>query len=755
MKKLLLGSSLGLFICSNAFAAMDPIAHLITQSFPSQILTHGGTYKATIVFTSNFPFKMVAPLIINKNASSTSEFSYNDGCSGKQLAARESCIVEVYLNPTSNGSKNVELIESYGNDRIPVSLNTIATGANDPAMVTGSIVTNLTTPLVLNTASNWAFSFTNNSSNNATGVNISVLGSPAGYQTNCGSSLNGGNTCTVSGTLTPTAEGSYTVSANFAYAQGATVTESTSSSTNGANGALNCYIGQGFASQTVKNSSLTVTLLCHNTSSNLPITFTNIQSGSFSGAGSYSTSTPGSSGLNNCNSTSTTSLSPGANCQLTGTYTAPSSASGSPTASISTGTVSYVIGGSSYTASATTSTTIVDQITNKRTIQLVNNCNFPVWWGMVGGAVKNSSPSNCPSGSFSSNGRCLYNGFAPTSGSYELAANGGTATTIITQTNASTSPADGDILWSGLISASTQCSGNSCANNDCGSNGGTSQCTAGFQQPATEAEFTFLNSNPGNLDTYDITQVNGLSIPMSMATTVAASGYSCGTAGDTSAQGNLAAANYSNITPPTQMYYWVSNLGTCTAQNTCTTPGQICGLSFSSTANNYVKACGEFLGYWSANQICQTVPSFSSPFGDNFNCNLSLTSPFPNNTYTLTQLLKCSPPDSTQPLFNSCYGSYPGASTTSLQQCCGCTNWTGITTPAEVCPSNQIDSQWVANVQPSIEWMKKANPTGYAYPYDDEASTFKCTADENTEYTITFCPGNQTALPSGKTDGRG
>ncbi len=147
-----------------------------------------------------------------------------------------------------------------------------------------------------------------------------------------------------------------------------------------------------------------------------------------------------------------------------------------------------------------------------------------------------------------------------------------------------------------MISGQTVCtSGSSCANNDCGSSGGTAQCTSGFQQPATEAEFTLLLTGGSNVDSYDITQVNGFSMPMSMSSNQTVSEYTCGTAGATTVQGTLPAANYTSITPPTHMYYWVSNLGSCTSSNTCSTPGQLCGLAFSASSNNFVKACGDFL----------------------------------------------------------------------------------------------------------------------------------------------------------------
>ncbi len=74
-------------------------------------------------------------------------------------------------------------------------------------------------------------------------------------------------------------------------------------------------------------------------------------------------------------------------------------------------------------ASTSASTDVVTTINNSRIIHLVNNCDFSVWWGMVGGAVS-GSPSVCPSGSTLNNGRCLYNGFPPTSGGYLLTAGG-------------------------------------------------------------------------------------------------------------------------------------------------------------------------------------------------------------------------------------------------------------------------------------------------------------------------------------------
>lgn len=751
LKKIGLVLGIMLFSGTTAFA-IDPIKWQLNQNFPAETLVAGGTYVASYNFTNQMPFTMVYPFNVLKTAEPSSEFTYNDQCSGKKLKTGESCQVTIYLEPTVAGTKTVYLTDVYGNDQVPLpKLQTTAIGQSGTSNINGIVTTALPATLNINASAPWEFTFTNNASTTATGVNLTVSG--ATYTTDCGSTLNAGSSCSVQGNYTATSTGTHTISATFSYAQGSPVTLSTSTNGSGSSSGLLCTPAVGFAPQTLINSATPITLLCTNKSgANLTITShtTNYPSG-----GANGTFAPDVGG-DNCTAQV---LPANASCQLKGTYTAPPAPVNSVTISLS---VDYDTASSSNLNSQTsTLTDVVAVINNTRTINLINNCNFTVWWSMVGGAVTNSpactSDSDCNSGSKCNVSAkiCYYDNYGAKTGSYQLAAINGTASTEIQQTPASTL-AD-NILWKGLISASTQCSGTSCANNDCQSNGGTTSCAVGvgFQQPATEAEFTLQLAGAGNVDTYDITNVNGFSMPISMATNQAASGYSCGTAGNHVAAGTLKACNFTNITPPTNMYYWVSNTGTaCTGQNTCSDSTKICGLAFSPSLNNFVKNCGAFLGYWSANQICQTNPSFSSPFGDNFTCNQSLGSPFPANTYTLTQLLKCSPPSSTAPLFNSCYLSYSNYTSTQLQQCCGCSNWSGIATPSESCPVGQTDPQWTSYVEPLIEWMKKACPTSYSYPYDDKASTFQCTASQATTYTITFCPGGGSGLPNGKTDGR-
>lgn len=742
-----------LFLPFYTLAATDPIKWALTQSFPQEIISGGGTYIASYTFTSQIPFPMVNPLSILKVSNSPAEFSYDDQCTGKKLRYLESCTVTIYLKPITEGMKSVTLTQSYNNDRVPLpQLKSSALSTESSNGLTGVISQALPTVMDINSSSTWSFTYTNNGTSTATGLNLSVFGSS--YTTNCGQSLAPSSSCTVQGSYTALSSGMHSISARLSFAQGSPILLRTSTTINTQSGGLVCMATIPLAPETLINSSNQVTLLCTNKSGgNLDI-LSHITSYPNSLAQGVFTPTP--SGGDNCTAQV---LPDNASCQLSGIYVAPASPSSGISISLS---VNYQNGSTGPLVAQTASTTdVVAVINNVRTINLVNQCSFDVWWSMVGGAITNTpactSNSDCPSGSSCNVAAqiCYYNNYGPTQGSYELTANGGTASTQIIQTDAST--LSDQILWKGLISASTQCSGTSCLNNDCQSNGGSASCAVGvgFAQPATEAEFTFMLTGSGNVDTYDISNVNGFSMPISMGTNQSPSDYNCGTAGNNLAAGSLKACQFSQVTPPTNMYYWVTDSGTgCTSQNTCSASTEICGLAFDKVANNFTKTCGNFLGYWAANEICQTNPHFSSPFGDNFNCSQYLSSPFPNNTYTLTQLFKCSPPNSSAPLFNSCYLNYSGYSSTELMQCCGCSNWTGIATPSALCPSGQSDPQWTQYIEPLIRWMKQACPTSYSYPYDDKASTFQCTASDITEYTITFCPGGGSGLPSGKTDGR-
>ncbi len=638
-------------------------------------------------------------------------------------------------------------------------------GGSSSAYVTGSVTNALPPTSIVNVAQPWTFQFKNTGTQNATILDIIVDGSDPGYTNDCGSSLGTttpNNVCYVKGTYTPQTTAPHSVSATLSYQQGTPVEVVTSTNTSTKGQILSCSPQPGFAPQTLTNATVNnITLLCTN-NSNETITIDSHTStyptGGSSGTFTVFNTPPGTPPPgDNCTGT----LLPTAACQLKGNYTAPNAPFSPVTVSL---TVNYHTPSTSgLVANTSTTTEVVTTINNSRTINIVNQCPYDVWWGLASGAAKHlgscSSDADCAGGAATcdtNNNTCYYKtNWSPTGGTggnpYHLSPNNGTAHVTITQNAAS--GGSGNILWSGLISGSTNCSGGVCQNNPCGNAGGATSCSPGigFDQPATEAEFTFLLQGQGLQDSYDISNVNGVSMPISMAASPAGTDFNCGNAGNPSTSGTLGACAYQNVTPPSYVYYWVTNTGTaCTAQNTCSDSNLRCG--FYKNGSSFIKNCGEFRGYWSANEICQTNPSFSEDLGQGVTCAQVLSGAFPPPSGTITDLLKCSPPDSSAFLYNSCYLDLSG----NPAQCCGCTNWPNTAATAQ-CTSSAVDTQWTTYVLNLIQWQKQACATSYSYPYDDPSSSFKCTAGPTTSYTVTFCPGGNTALPSGissSADGR-
>ena len=82
---------------------------------------------------------MPTPLVIEKKTQTPAEFSYDDYCTGKKLDYLESCTVTIYLNPTTAGTKSIQLTEVYGNDRVPLpQISAVATNTNGGTEITGT-----------------------------------------------------------------------------------------------------------------------------------------------------------------------------------------------------------------------------------------------------------------------------------------------------------------------------------------------------------------------------------------------------------------------------------------------------------------------------------------------------------------------------------------------------------------------------------------------------------------------------------------
>ncbi len=470
--------------------------------------------------------------------------------------------------------------------------------------------------------------------------------------------------------------------------------------------------------------------------------------------------------VSNCSSTLPAGGPP---CVITGTFTTAATSG-----AISIG---YTGTSGSLSASPTTSSTINNNIGHgTRTFTFVNNCSQPVWFFMSGGGQGQlwgcTNNASCDSlsgvaGAFAcdptaynsttgQHGECFWKSPVPSNNSYELTAGGGTNTVVLTEFVYHPTPAQ-PIVWSGNIAGRTGCTSGGCETADCG--GGTGACPVGvgFNQPAIQAEPTFQT----NGDSYDVTGINGLNVPMSIeptnATRDATNPYTCGAPGittdQTSTGGTIGGCAWT-FSPPVLNYIWVADAGStaCTLNSDCNQAGgEACGLKRSAIlSNSATKRCGKWLGYWTADEVCGINSNYSQA---PYNCTSSA-----DGGSTFAQMYACT---------GSTYGTscYTSGNVTA---CCGCQNWQAAPNNLTLPSDNSIVQQcggttgasgnlstnatWIANALPTLSWYKAGCPSNYVYPYDDKSSSYTCSNSStanSVNYKITFCPGGNTGAPSG------
>ncbi len=446
-----------------------------------------------------------------------------------------------------------------------------------------------------------------------------------------------------------------------------------------------------------------------------------------------------------------------------------------------------------------------------RTITLVNSCSHSVWWGYTGGAygstrptkstpaVKCTSDSDCPGKAgqkvcdttAAPGGRYCFWALGTNSGivvPQEIAEGGDTTVSV----NNTPQDAGGAVIkWSGNIWGAKGCKtvGDRlvCDSLNCGTLG----CTT-FRAPSgvrTQAEFTLQSSAQ---DYYDISAIAGFTIPMSMEPTsgqslatysgaatkpgnsgqpsVDGASYWCKNAGDTSDQGVLSActwsADISSVTAPTP--------GTATnVQITLINPAHVTTTGWSGTpcttdADCAGNADGGTCGMWQSvdltgfgpmnpvNQYCGEPIGMITPDGYcayvGTNTPTASTVPVPwqcaktpaNGIDTYSNLYQCAGG------YNKSGYQIDNVGDTTV---CGCENWKFGTDPLPVgqLPCQANDTVWQDNARWGAEAVKRACPTAYSYPFDDETSTFTCQTPAGkpgpgkmkanaTSYTITFCP---------------
>ncbi len=780
-----------------AYAGKDPISWRVSGVFPAQSSV-GQTYTVTYTFTNQLPFRLAKALIIERSASPNMEFNFNDQCTGRLLNSGESCTVVVALNPLVIGLKTLQLtIAGYSKDRVPLpQTSTLSTGQSLSPIVS-FVMDGFPSQLTPGSTSSYKFTFTNNGAISATNLSVNVSQSlgTLNFTTTCNNTLppNGG-VCEVDGTYTVTS-GSPSVqqviaSLSYAGPSGSPVTARTSTNiVNPAAPLVGTLVPPNYLPPLmIAGNQYTVQFL-------------------FTASGSVDITAPGSiacdEGGNDCSANVTpvsNSCTPqtltNAACQMTATFTAPPATipPAAPLTYVLTATVPYSFGGNPQApATAITSGTVLAALPTERTVTLINECDFDVWFSLNGsqlGSSPNCPSTPCPIGTScnTSTNKCFWTNPTPINGIYLLAAPPGANTNSVT---IPVTTADPSIQWSGNISASTLCNGVTCQQAACGNNGGTTSCAPGigFTQPATQAEITM---NLTTSDSYDVEVINGFHIPISMqpiyyqsgVTTIVATpnNYNCGVPGQHTAGNGFGACNWNTATVPVinqvpgNGFYWVTGGAGQSCSITSANPGcpamTLCGLD-----NNFNQVCGNFLGYWSADQVCgsSNVPAAVQSY---FKCNQPLptsTTPFYPSGAVLSNLMLCSVPTGfTGPRYNTCYNSYPSYSSTDIAQCCGCADWwnpaqtnnvaiqanpntESCTQPGALQP--QTNAQWNSFVQPMIQWMKQACPSAYIYPFDDKTSGFTCTNNlsgqpNSTSYTIRFCPGGITGLPAGVQEGR-
>lgn len=783
-------------LSTTGFASKNPVSWTLDRTFPNPAHI-GRSTTITYTLTNQLPFAMTKNLVITKAGTPSNDFSYVDNCSGVKLSPQGSCTVKITLNPVSPGNITFQLtIGGYSYDKVPLPLLSTRTSGSSNAKMVGAVTQSLPSSLQIGKSASYTITFTNNASSAATGVVVtSNQSSNPSYSTsNCGSSLGSGQTCVVSGTFSPssTTPTVQSVNATLAYNQGTSITESTSTTVNSAPSNIVASLVPPYSLPAVMvggpSNTKTVWFLFtnHDPINDATITAASVN---LTVGGATGTFTPDATpGFYNCGTVGTLTHGGGA-CNMRGTFEAQT---GSNVPYTLTASLAYTGVSGSSPSTLSTSTTVVTSIPTYRVINFVNNCDFDVWWSFHGAATgatctaaASGQQGTCTTGSScyiapsAASGTCFWNNPAPEATySYHLTASPGPGNTAVA--HIPSTAVDPNNQWSGTISASTGCNGTSCLQADCDRNGGTSACAVGigFSQPATQAEATFLLANP---DTYDVETINGFHVPISITpdATVQADNYYCGSSASNVAANGFGACDWLTATPPSHYYYWVTKTGTpCSTGNTCTggAAGQLCGMAVDdSTATLTGLQCGAFLGFWTPDQACSLKNAPAS-----FNCTTPLPTSgtaYPANA-TYNDIMACSVPkgQDKNPLYNSCYISYDTSTYTGKQiaTCCGCVDWwntsqtsgesiganpntTSCTQPGA--SSRQTNPQWNTVIQPQVQWMKKACPSAYVYPFDDKSSTFTCSnntggSPNSVGYTITFCPGNS-GLPAGvSADGR-
>lgn len=748
-----------------AIAGGDPVSWQLSPSsgFPSTAVGEQSVVQYT--FTNKLP--CAKKLVISKQTTG-GNFNVINGCA-QSLASNASCTVTIAFNPVKAGTSTFQMTYGYDDNRI-VLPRLVAVSTGVPTSGLHGAIADLPAVLNINTSVTFNATYTNTGTTaltgctfsnpnffTSTGVTVSSLTSSSGTPA-CTSTLAAGASCQVLGQLvTSTNTGALTIQGPVTCDGGVSASPHATTVVSNPANCVSVSTVLPLPSSTYTYADNVVQFKLSNTCASAA----SLSGLTVSASGVTATVTQASSSpLTTCAS----SIAANSSCIVSASIIPQ--AAGSMTIELS------ALASGSSVSGATSAAVTTPGYTH--TIHFINQCPFPVWYGVSqpGDPTVNPSPAAyllLPQ----------VSGVAPVTKSITISGS-----------------------YGGQFFPRTGCSltgGNFvCATGDCGS-GANAQCSpsGNVTEPYTRIEETFTASSQGG---YDLSLINGASIPVEFkglgpATSQSSSPdapFVCSAAGAPiqvaytpftpqyppapPPQGPSSAPTVPlgscpwTYTAPSTTYSELFNFVTFTTsvQNCSSCTGsQVCGLAFDPTspAGTIVLSCGNLIGYWTINQLCSGNVTYNgvdpslNP-STVFHCNDLLTSyssqNYPAGT-SVYDLYSCAPQGLT---LGSCYNSNTGTST-----CCGAVDW-NTTSPYLTWESQQAYSSnplWlngndgglstlVPTPQASIAWLKDACPTAYSYPFDDHSSTFNCNTSDaaqqnpvNMDFDVVFCPGGLTS----------
>ena len=769
MMKIRFGLGVFLFlILTNIYAAVDPISWSLSPASGFPTVFTGEV--AAVTYTFSVHPKFPAPVSISLNiqfSGSIEGFTITNGCKNQLIRPGAFCTVLISYVPVDISEKTIQLSYQYNDNVIPLPQLSVTGAGQRPQLVVGTI-SGLPDTITLNPVQQPSFTvtYTNTGGADVTGFagdaagqnllsttpisNATVSVVPA--SNTCGTSDNPtvirpGDFCTIQGQINPVNIGDVLVSGLFTYNNNrATANPSQKTSIISSGSCVTAAATLKFQDSTFQYAD-NILEFTYTNSCDVRATLGDV---SFTASGTSTNPTilgaPYNQAYDQC---SNTTLAGHSSCsvlvsvipQTAGTLTVTASAtSGSP-----------------VTASSATQVQVPQYNHN---VTFVNQCPFPVWYGVTT-PVGSSDPT-----------------LNPSPAAYLLPAQAiGAAPSTKTITFGANS-------YNGIMLPRTGCTLTAdafiCKTGDCNS-GKNGQCSATAYEPFTRIEEVFYTPTFVPQGNYDIALEDGTNIPVefkglgpsSNQYTNPAASFVCSGAGapipipfDKPPYMNgisLGACPWTYAVPTTPanssaLYNFVSN---DTQVNDCSQCSSgTCGLAYQTTPENQnvVLACGQLLGFWSLTTL-GTVHYVGNPAYDPntvFQFDKKLTkingfqSGYPPGA-SAYDLYACQPQGST---LQTCYPS------TESTLCCGAQNWNqfgsyGAYLTAQASNATDgVNPDWLnAGTLPispydSILWLKQACPTGYSYPFDDPSSSFNCNysdAEQSTavamDFEVVFCPG--------------